>query len=141
MTAIQNEMPILAKHEGVWEGYYRHLDTEGRLIDGHRSRLLCRFGAEAGRWDYHQTNLYFWDDGKKEVREYPVTYVPGSKTMVFTGEIDGWAKETTSSPGPNRKSPSGSIRRSMIVCPIISKCARSKSMSTPPASARRRWSW
>ena len=64
-------MPILAKHEGVWEGYYRHLDTQGRTIDTHRSRLLCRFAPEAGEWDYHQTNLYYWDDGKKEVREFP----------------------------------------------------------------------
>ena len=98
MTAIQDEMPILARNVGVWEGYYRHLDTLGRVIDVHRSRLLCRFGAEAGQWDYHQTNLYFWDDGKTEVHEYPVRYVPGSKTMVFTGEIDGWAKEISEDP-------------------------------------------
>ena len=98
MSAIKNEMPILAKHEGVWEGYYRHLDTEGRIIDTHRSRLLCRFAPEAGEWDYHQTNIYSWDDGKREVREFPVKYTPGSKTMVFTGEIDGWAKEISEDP-------------------------------------------
>lgn len=98
MSTIKQELPLLAKHEGVWEGYYRHLDTEGRIIDAHRSRLLCRFSPEAGEWDYHQTNLYLWDDGKQEVHEFPVTYTPGSKMMVFTGEIDGWAREITEDP-------------------------------------------
>ena len=30
---VREEMPLLARHEGVWEGTYRYYDPSGRLVD------------------------------------------------------------------------------------------------------------
>jgi hypothetical protein len=98
MSTIKQDMPLLASHEGVWDGTYRHVDPEGKLVDVHRSRLLCRFPGQ-GEHAYHQTNIYTWDDGRKEVREYRCRYVDGSRELIFLNElIDGWAKEVPLDP-------------------------------------------
>ena len=71
MTAneLKKIMPLLARHEGVWEGTYRFYDRAGTLIDEHESRLVCRF-PETGH-PYHQTNYYHWADGKRDTRDFP----------------------------------------------------------------------
>jgi hypothetical protein len=99
LSAIKREMPLLAHNEGVWDGTYRHVDPEGQTVDLHASRLICRFPS-AGPYAYHQTNIYTWDTGAREVREYPCRYVEGSKELIFLNElIDGWAKEVAEDPG------------------------------------------
>ena len=45
--------------------------------------------------DYHQTNYYYWADGKKEVRDFPALYHAQEKRILFTGVIEGWAAEVT----------------------------------------------
>jgi hypothetical protein len=98
MSTIKQDMPLLASNEGVWEGVYRHVGPDGELVDVHRSRLICRFPA-TGDFPYHQTNIYTWDDGRREIREYPCRYVDGSKALIFLNDlIDGWAKEITEDP-------------------------------------------
>jgi len=69
---LREDMPLLARHEGVWDGTYRYYDASGALTDEHRSRLFCRFVD--GDHPYHQTNYYTWTDGRSEVREFPATY-------------------------------------------------------------------
>jgi len=86
--SVKDNMPIIASNEGVWEGWYRFYNLEGDKIDEHRSRLLCRFLDEE---NYHQTNYYFWEDGKSEVKDFP-TKIDGNK-LVFYTHIDGWAAE------------------------------------------------
>ena len=73
MSELKRLMPILARNEGVWDGWYRYYDAEGNKIDEHRSRLVCRFFS-AGPYPYHQTNHYTWSDGRTEVRDFPATY-------------------------------------------------------------------
>lgn len=91
MTEIKKNMPLLARHEGVWDGRYRYYDANGEKVDEHRSRLVCRFPAE-GPHPYHQTNHYTWDDGRTEVRDFPATYRDGR--VWFDNElIAGWAAE------------------------------------------------
>lgn len=92
LSAIRQNMPLLARAEGVWEGWYRYYDSAtGRLTDQHRSRLLCRLpddGPHAGH--YHQTNHYFWEDGRIDVREFPARYEAGR--IHWDNElIQGWA--------------------------------------------------
>lgn len=88
---IREEMPLLARHEGVWDGVYIYYDAAGDRIDQHRSRLLCRF-REHEEFPYHQTNHYMWDDGRKEVRDFPATYA--DKRIWWDNElIKGWAAE------------------------------------------------
>ena len=88
---IREDMPLLARHEGVWDGIYTYYNAAGEKIDEHKSRLLCRF-PEGGDFPYHQTNFYRWDDGRTETREFPATY--GDKRVWWDNElIKGWAAE------------------------------------------------
>ena len=86
---IKQAMPLLARNEGVWEGWYRYYDTAtGKLTDQHRSRLICRLGDDVA--DYHQTNYYYWEDGRLEVREFPAWYENG-RIHWDNDLIKGWA--------------------------------------------------
>lgn len=87
----RREVPGIARHEGVWEGTYRYYDTDGRLTDEHRSRLICRFPTR-GPWPYHQTNHYTWADGRTETREFPARIEHG-RLVWQGGLIDGWCAE------------------------------------------------
>lgn len=91
MTDIRQAMPILARHEGVWDGWYRYYDPQGDKVDEHSSRLVCRF-PDAGPVPYHQTNHYRWADGRTEVRDFPADYRDGR--IWFDNElIEGWPAE------------------------------------------------
>jgi hypothetical protein len=81
-------MPLLASNEGVWEGWYRYYEAAtGKLVDQHRSRLFCRI---ADNGEYHQTNHYYWEDGRIDVRDFPARYENGR--IWFENEhINGWA--------------------------------------------------
>ena len=86
--SLREKMPLLARHEGVWDGVYRYFDKDGNKIDEHKSRVLCRMiGAD----DYHQTNYYFWADGRKDNRDFPA--IVKQDRLVFYTEITGWAAE------------------------------------------------
>ena len=86
--SLREKMPLLARHEGVWDGVYRYFDKDGKKIDEHKSRVLCRMiGAD----DYHQTNYYFWADGRKDNRDFPA--IVKQDRLVFYTEITGWAAE------------------------------------------------
>lgn len=84
--SLRKAMPLLARHEGVWEGYYRYYDSQGNKTDEHKSRLICRIRDDK---EYHQTNLYRWADGKKETRDFPARIEGGR--LWFATEISGWA--------------------------------------------------
>ena len=55
MTDIRTAMPLLARHEGVWDGVYTYFNAANEKVDEHASRLLCRIpdgyasGAEDGK--------------------------------------------------------------------------------------------
>jgi hypothetical protein len=86
---VRAAMPLLARNEGVWEGWYRYFDTSGRLVDQHRSRLICRL-IDDDRFPYQQSNYYFWEDGRHEVREFPARYENG-RIWFDNDLITGWA--------------------------------------------------
>ena len=90
--SIRERMPLLARHEGVWEGWYRHYDAAtGLLVDRHRSRLICRLPDDGPhKGSYHQTNFYFWEDGRRETRDFPSRYQDG-RIWFDNGLIAGWA--------------------------------------------------
>jgi hypothetical protein len=84
-------MPLLARQEGVWEGWYRYYDENGTKIDEHRSRLVCRM-PKSGPVPYHQTNYYTWADGRTDSRDFPATFRDGR--LWFDNDlISGWAAE------------------------------------------------
>ena len=87
---LRQAMPLLASNEGVWEGWYRYYDAKtGALTDQHRSRLFCRM-VDEGRNGYHQTNHYYWEDGRTEVRDFPAWYENG-RIWWDNDLIKGWA--------------------------------------------------
>lgn len=88
---IREDMPLLARHEGVWDGTYRYYNAAGEKIDEHTSRLFCRL-HDSGPHLYHQTNHYTWADGRTEVRDFPAEY--REKRIWWDNElIVGWAAE------------------------------------------------
>jgi hypothetical protein len=91
MSAIKQAFPLLARHEGIWDGWYRYYDAQGQKIDEHRSRLVCRF-PEVGPYPYHQTNHYRWDNGKTELRDFPA-HLAGDRIVFVSDLIEGWAAD------------------------------------------------
>ncbi|MGB7370070.1 DUF3598 domain-containing protein [Erythrobacter sp.] len=91
MTDFAKKMPLLARHEGVWDGTYTYFDASDRQVDQHASRLLCRITGDEDV-PYHQTNHYTWPDGKTEMRDFPATYRDG-RIWWDNDLIQGWAAE------------------------------------------------
>lgn len=88
---IREDMPLLARQEGVWDGHYRYYNAAGEKIDEHASRVFCRF-PDSGPVPYDQTNHYTWPDGRSEVRHFPAEY--RDKRVWWDNElIVGWAAE------------------------------------------------
>ena len=73
---IKEDMPLLARHEGEWQGTYTFVDVKGQVIDHHEAQLSNTFPTD-GEFPYHQTNRYRWEDGRTEVLEFPATYRDG----------------------------------------------------------------
>lgn len=92
--------PILARHEGVWEGVYRRYDAVGRPIGEHRSRVVIRFRPDpaGGSEIYEQTNLYYHPDGRIEEIQTRGTF-DGERLNFYSDRVDGWSKDDTTDPG------------------------------------------
>jgi hypothetical protein len=86
---FREEMPLLARHEGVWDGIYTYFNDKNEKTDEHRSRLLCRI-LNDNETPYHQTNYYKWDDGRTDVRDFPASYRDG-RVWWDNELIKGWA--------------------------------------------------
>ncbi|RYY27068.1 MAG: DUF3598 domain-containing protein [Sphingomonadales bacterium] len=88
---FREEMPLLVRHEGVWDGVYTYYNAAGEKVDEHKSRLLCRVKEDSDT-PYHQTNWYTWDDGRTDIRDFPAAY--RDKRVWWDNElIKGWAAE------------------------------------------------
>jgi len=88
---LKHDMPVLARHEGSWEGEYIHVDADGREIDRHACRLEHYF-PEDGPYPYYQINTYRWADGREEVTRYDARYAEG-KIWFEHPRITGYAWE------------------------------------------------
>lgn len=95
MSSICEEMPVLARHAGDWQGTYTLVDTEGNILDKHKSHLTCQF-PEDGSYSYLQINRYEWPDGKREEHQFPGTY-RDKKLWFDTERIEGKAWEVDDS--------------------------------------------
>lgn len=91
MNPIKRAMPALARHEGISEGVYRYLDADGRLLDEHPSRLVCRI-LDEGPYPYRQSNHYTWADGRTDTRDYPA-HLRHGRVVWDNARIAGWAVE------------------------------------------------
>ena len=91
MSNIRTAMPVLARHEGDWEGTYIQIDAQGVEIDRHKAELKCMFPAD-GPHAYHQINTYTWDDGRREEIHFPASFRDG-RIWWDTDRIEGSAWE------------------------------------------------
>lgn len=66
---LQDRMPAMLLHEGTWEGTYRFVDLNGKVIDEYASRIQCEF-PDDGPWAYVQKNYYEWADGRTFETEF-----------------------------------------------------------------------
>lgn len=69
-------MPEMLRHEGEWEGVYRHVDRDFTLVDEHRMWTWCEFPRE-GPYAYVQHNKLSWADGRTEERAFPGIFRDG----------------------------------------------------------------
>ncbi|CAM3163057.1 DUF3598 domain-containing protein [Sphingomonas antarctica] len=76
MTSFADAMPEMLRHEGEWEGVYRHVDRDFTLIDEHGMWTRCEF-PRVGPYAYIQHNRLTWADGRTEERSFPGIYRDG----------------------------------------------------------------
>lgn len=88
MTDFRTAIPLIARHEGVWDGTYTYFNAANEKVDEHASRLFCRV-MDDGPYPYHQTNHYRWADGRTEIRDFPATYRDG-RIWWDNDLIKGW---------------------------------------------------
>lgn len=77
--ALAAAMPVMLLHEGWWDGWYRHVDADGTLLDAHKVMTWCEF-PESGEWHYVQHNWLSWEDGPAAGKQ---------ATYEFGGRLEG----------------------------------------------------
>ena len=95
MTNIREAMPVLARHEGEWQGSYTLIDTNGKILDHHQSHLSCQFPSDKPD-SYYQVNRYTWPDGKEQEFQFPGIY-KDKKVWFDTERLNGYAWEVDDS--------------------------------------------
>ncbi|HSN72988.1 MAG TPA: hypothetical protein VLT59_15835, partial [Steroidobacteraceae bacterium] len=63
MNVLYQEIPLLARHAGVWEGTYTHILPDRTVVDQHAFRIHVEL-PEDGDAVYRQTTHYWWPDGR-----------------------------------------------------------------------------
>ena len=91
-AAFRAAMPGMMRHEGVWEGVYRHLGPDAELVDQHDARIECIFPA-SGPHVYVQQNTFTWPDGAVKKATLPAIFRDG-KLWWDVETFSGWAWET-----------------------------------------------
>lgn len=85
-------MPNILSHEGKWEGVYRHVDSDGALLDQHQMWTWCEF-PDDGPYAYIQHNKLRWDDGRSADYEFGGVYRDG-RLYWDTDRFHGYGWET-----------------------------------------------
>lgn len=95
---VRELLPVLARHEGVWDGMFRRVDADGRIVEEFSSRIIKRFlPDEFWPMIYHQTNMYDLPDGTKQVIDTKGKYEDG-KVWFESARVDGWQLDDPSDP-------------------------------------------
>jgi len=86
------ELKLFPKHTGVWEGTYKRIDVNGKLLDQWKSRLTIRMMPNR---QYHQVNQYFWEDGFEECLDFGICQFNEHNELIFDNpRLSGKAWET-----------------------------------------------
>jgi hypothetical protein len=91
-AALAAAMPAMLLHEGWWDGWYRHVDSDGALIDAHQVKTHCEF-PDSGPWHYVQHNWLSWEDGRSAVYEFGGR-LDGDRLVWATDRFSGYGWQT-----------------------------------------------
>lgn len=88
---VVEHIPLLAAHEGIWEGQYTHLAPDRSVQEQILFRILVEFPTDS-TVAYRQTSHYWWADGRTQALMYEGQYRDG-RVEFDTGRIAGacWA--------------------------------------------------
>jgi hypothetical protein len=92
MSIIKAKMPLLARHEGTWEGTYRFITPQLAVLDQYDFRINVRFPEDGrGGVTYRQESFYRWPDGRRQelVFEAQLAEDQGQTIVTFEGRIAG----------------------------------------------------
>lgn len=89
---LAEALPSLLRHEGRWEGVYRHVARDGSLLDEHQMTTVCEFPRE-GHYAYIQHNHLRWTDGRERHRSFGGIYRDG-RIWWDTERFHGFGWET-----------------------------------------------
>jgi hypothetical protein len=90
---LRSELPVVARHEGVWEGRFVEIDTDLSVVDRFETRISVDLSPD-GEWSYRQRNRYRWPDGTEATHDLPGTYEDG-RIVFDTDYVQGEAWEAT----------------------------------------------
>ena len=91
-AALAAAMPAMLLHEGWWDGWYRHFDSDGALLDAHRVKTHCEF-PDSGPCHYVQHNWLAWEDGRSAVYEFGGR-LEGERLVWATDRFSGYGWQT-----------------------------------------------
>jgi hypothetical protein len=91
-SQLATVMPAMLLHEGWWDGWYRHYDLAGGLLDAHRVRTHCEF-PDDGPWHYVQHNWLSWEDGRTAHYEFGGR-LEGDRLVWQTERFSGYGWQT-----------------------------------------------
>ncbi len=101
-SRIATILPVLARHEGVWDGWFRRVAHDGDKLEEFPTRVVVRY-LDDDHWPdiYHQTNSYTRPDGTSQQIETRGSVHDGR--LVFkSARVDGWSIDDPTD--PNRRS-------------------------------------
>jgi len=82
-------MPLLARHQGVWEGTYRFVTPQLELLDQYDFRIQVSFpDDEQGGITYRQESRYTWADGREQQLDFEAQYA-GNGRVELAGRLSG----------------------------------------------------
>ncbi|RJY10394.1 hypothetical protein D6201_12340 [Aurantiacibacter aquimixticola] len=85
-------MPAMMLHDGWWDGWYRDVDPDGKLLDERRVKTWCEFPDE-GEWHYVQHNWLNWSDGREARYEFGGR-LDGKRLVWKTDRFSGYGWQT-----------------------------------------------
>lgn len=93
MSQIHAEMPLLVRHEGVWEGTYTFIAPTLEVLDRYDFRIRVSFpdDGQGGR-TYRQESDYRWPDGRTQSLVFEGTLGDGGLRF-DNGRIQGRMRE------------------------------------------------
>jgi hypothetical protein len=93
MSIIKREMPLLARHAGVWAGTYRFVTPQLELLDQYDFRIRVSFPDDAeGGITYRQESHYSWPDGHEQDLTFEAQYA-GNGVVELADGLAGHIRE------------------------------------------------